>query len=35
MDAIIKGLDWALARAQEAKNFATAGQTAHAFARWA
>jgi len=35
MDATVKGLDWAIARAQEAENFAAAGQTAHAFARWA
>lgn len=34
MDAIVKRLDWALARAQEAEKFAAAGKTADAFARW-
>ena len=34
MDAIVKRLEWALARAEEAENFAAAGKTADAFARW-
>lgn len=35
MDAIVKRLDWALARAREAEKFAAAGKTPDAFARWA
>jgi Second Messenger Oligonucleotide or Dinucleotide Synthetase domain len=34
VDAIVKRLDWALARAQEAEKLAAAGKTADAFARW-
>lgn len=34
MDAIVKRLEWALARAQEAERYAAAGKTAEAFARW-
>ncbi len=34
MEAIIKRLDWALARAREAENFEFNGQTADAFDRW-
>lgn len=34
MDTIVKRLDWALARAQEAEKFAAAGRTMDAFAKW-
>jgi hypothetical protein len=34
MDAIVKRLDWALARAQEAEKLDAVGKTADAFAQW-